>query len=127
MNLKRTKGDLLLRRKRHVRTASTVINNSRWENDSINSIEKSSQQTVSEEKLNKRAELLSQLPSSTKVKTVLKVEPSETSNNNNANYENIKLKSTSISLADLNDETQRNTGRFTSVSKVIRSHYVKIC
>ena len=74
MNLKRTKGDLLIRRERHI---GILCNNELGEPE-IN-LEKVTRSPMSEpqtnrkynEKLSKREELLSQLPSSTKVKTIL--------------------------------------------------------
>ena len=77
MNLKRTRGDLLLRRRKH---ASAI----REEGSAIEFAQKNNSLSVpqvgdhaTEERLAKRAELLSQLPASTKVETVLKVEPIE--------------------------------------------------
>ena len=75
MNLKRTKGDLLIRRERHI---GILCNNELGETE-IN-LENSTRSPMSEpqtnckynEKLSKREELLSQLPSSTRVKTILK-------------------------------------------------------
>ena len=75
MNLKRTKGDLLIRRQKRI---GVLCNNELGENE-IN-LEKARRSPMSEpqtncnynEKLSKREELLSQLPSSTKVKTILK-------------------------------------------------------
>ena len=76
MNLKRTKGDLLIRREKHI---GTLCNNELGETE-IN-LEKRSPMSESQtnckynEKLSKREELLSQLPSSTKIKTILKNQP----------------------------------------------------
>ena len=78
MNLKRTKGDLLIRRQRHI----GILCNNELGETKIN-LEKATGSPMSEpqtnckynEKLSKREELLSQLPSSTKVKTILKNQP----------------------------------------------------
>ena len=75
MNLKRTKGDLLIRREEHI----GILCNNKVGKTKIN-LENSTRSPMSEpqthckynEKLSKREELLSQLPSSTKVKTILK-------------------------------------------------------
>ena len=75
MNLKRTKGDLLIRREKHI---GILCNNELGETEIH--LENSTRSPMSEpqtnckynEKLSKREELLSQLPSSTKVKTILK-------------------------------------------------------
>ena len=78
MNLKRTRGDLLLRREKHVSTISGGTPGIEWSKE--NNISQMSQvqpHHASEDRLAKRAELLSQLPASTKVETVLKVEPTE--------------------------------------------------
>ena len=77
MNLKRTKSELLLRREKHVSIAGGTSARRQWEGPQNVTLLTQQGETHSEDKLARRAELLSQLPASTKVETVLKLEPSE--------------------------------------------------
>ena len=77
MNLRRTKSELLLRREKHVSIVGGTDVRRQWEQSENVTPLAQQGNTNSEDRLAKRAELLSQLPASTKVETVLKVEPTE--------------------------------------------------
>ena len=127
MNLKRTRGDLFLRRKKHVQTVSTGRKSNDWGNSSNKDDAMSSQQVASDDRLSKRAELLSQLPASTKVETVLKIEPTESSHNKNANSDNTSVENPRKALAEGKHDILSNSTQFSYSSKVGKSSYVIIC